>query len=238
MWKPEISIVIPVYNEKDSLPVLIPKVVEVMKPLQRKFELILVDDGSTDGSFDIIKGYSEKYMEVRYLRFKANGGQTAAFAAGFQAVAGEIVVTLDADLQNDPADIPRLLSCLPEYDVVCGWRADRKDTRIKKISSRIANAVRRRITKDSIHDTGCSLKVYNKVLLDRIKLFKGMHRFLPVLLAMEGAKVYEVKVNHGQRRYGISKYNIGNRLFVGIYDLFAVRWMQRRQLSYEIAERS
>lgn len=238
MWKPEISIVIPVYNEKDNLPILIPKIIEAMRPLDNKFEVILVDDGSSDGSFEIIQGYSEKYLQIRYLRFKTNAGQTAAFAAGFKDALGEVVVTLDADLQNDPADIPKLLSCLSEYDVVCGWRAERKDTVIKKLSSLIANGFRRKVTGDTIHDTGCSLKVYRKELLDKIKLFKGMHRFLPMLLSMEGAKIVEVKVSHSQRKHGSSKYNIRNRLFTGLYDLFAVRWMQKRQLRYEIAERS
>lgn len=233
MWKPEISVVIPVYNEEENLPILIPKITEVLKPLDKNFEIILVDDGSTDNSFNVIKDLSSRFMEVRYIRFKKNTGQTAAFDAGFKNALGDVVVTLDADLQNDPADIPKLLSYIPDYDIVCGWRAERKDPLIKKISSRIANSFRNFLTKDSIHDTGCSLKVYKREWLDKIKLYKGLHRFLPTLLKLEGARIIEVKVSHNPRKFGRSKYNIRNRLFTGLYDLLAVRWMQKRRLNYE-----
>lgn len=233
MWKPEISVVIPVYNEEENLPILIPKIVEVLKPLNKNFEIILVDDGSTDNSFNVIKDLGSKYMEVRYIRFKKNTGQTAAFDAGFKNALGDVVITLDADLQNDPADIPKLLSYIPDYDIVCGWRAERKDPLIKKISSRIANSFRNFLTKDSIHDTGCSLKVYKREWLDKIKLYKGLHRFLPTLLKLEGARIIEVKVSHNPRKFGRSKYNIRNRLFTGLCDLLVVRWMQKRRLNYE-----
>lgn len=238
MWKPEISIVIPVYNEEENLPILIPQIIEALKPLERRFEIILVDDGSIDNSFNVIRELSSKYMEVRYIRFRKNAGQTAAFDAGFRNALGDIVVTLDSDLQNDPRDIPKLLSYIPSYDIVCGWRAERKDLLVKKISSRIANNFRNIFTKDSIHDTGCSLKVYKREWLDRIKLYRGMHRFLPTLLKMEGASVIEVKVTHNPRRFGRSKYNIKNRLWTGLYDLVVVRWMQKRRLTYEVTERS
>lgn len=238
MFKPEISIVIPVYNEEKNLPILVPRIIEVLKPLERNFEIILVDDGSTDNSFNIIKELCGKYIEIRYIRFKKNSGQTAAFDAGFKNVLGDIIVTLDGDLQNDPMDIPKLLSYIPRYDVVCGWRASRKDPLIKKISSRIANNFRNLVTKDMIHDTGCSLKAYKREFLSGIKLYRGMHRFLPTLLAMEGANIIEIKVNHNPRRFGKSKYNISNRLFTGIYDLLAVRWMQKKRLDYCILERS
>lgn len=238
MWKPEISVIVPVYNEEENLPILVPQIVEALKTLDKKFEVVLVDDGSIDTSYDVIKALAGKFTEVRYIRFKRNTGQTAAFDAGFKNALGEIVVTLDSDLQNDPRDIPRLISYVPEYDVVCGWRADRRDPVIKKISSMIANAFRNFLTGENIHDTGCSLKVYKRHLLAQIKLFRGMHRFLPTLLKMEGAKVIEVKVSHNPRRYGESKYNIKNRLFSGLYDLAAVRWMQNRKLDYEIMDRS
>lgn len=238
MWKAEISVIMPIYNEEKNLSVLVPQVVNVLKPLDRKFEIILVDDGSTDNSFNEIRELSTKYMEVRYIRFKKNAGQTAAFDAGFRNAMGDIVVTLDSDLQNDPKDIPKLLSYIPDYDIVCGWRIDRKDSLVKKISSRIANNFRNIFTKDSIHDTGCSLKVYKREWLERIRLFRGMHRFLPTLLKMEGARVAEIKVSHNPRRFGKSKYNIRNRLFTGLYDLLAVRWMQKRRLTYEVSERS
>lgn len=233
MWEPEISIVIPVYNEEENLPLLVPQVIDVLRPLDKKFEIIIVDDGSTDNSFNVIKDLSSRYMELRYIRFKKNAGQTAAFDAGFKNALGDVVVTLDSDLQNDPQDIPRLLSYIPDYDIVCGWRAERKDPILKRISSRIANSFRNFFTKDSIHDTGCSLKVYKHEWLSKIKLFRGLHRFLPTLLKMEGARVIEVKVSHKPRRFGRSKYNIRNRLFTGLYDLLAVRWMQKRRLNYE-----
>lgn len=238
MFKPEISIVLPVYNEEENLPVLIPQIIEVMQNLGRRYEVILIDDGSTDKSFEIINDLSKKYMEIRYIKFKNNAGQSAAFDAGFKAAMGDIIVTLDSDLQNDPKDIPKLISFIPQFDVVCGWRAGRKDSVMKKISSKIANRVRNFSVKDNIHDTGCSLKVYKKEWVDKIKLYDGMHRFLPALLSMEGANIKEVKVNHKPRQYGCSKYGIFNRLFVGIYDLLAVRWMQKRKLNYDISERS
>lgn len=238
MWKPEISVVLPVYNEEENLSVLVPQIVEVLKPLDKQYEILLIDDGSTDKSFDVIKELSTKYIEVRYLRFKKNAGQTAAFDAGFKNAIGDIVITLDSDLQNDPKDIPKLLSYIPEYDAVCGWRAERQDPVSKKISSKIANGFRNMLTNENIHDTGCSLKVYKRDWLNDIKLFRGMHRFLPTLLKMEGAKIIEVKVNHNPRKFGKSKYNMKNRLFSGLYDLLAVRWMQNRKLNYEIGERS
>lgn len=238
MWKPEISVIVPVYNEEENLPILVPQIISVLKPLERKFEIILVDDGSTDNSFNIIKDLSNQHMEIRYIRFKKNTGQTAAFDAGFKGAMGDIIVTLDSDLQNDPRDIPKLLSYIPDYDVVCGWRANRKDSFVKKLSSRIANNFRNLLTKDLIHDTGCSLKVYKHELIKKIKLYRGMHRFLPTLLLMEGARLVEVKVSHAQRKFGKSKYNIKNRLFSGLYDLLAVRWMQKRKLDYVISERS
>ena len=234
----DISIVVPVYNEEENLPRLIPHLADVLRKVGRKFEIILVDDGSVDSSIDIIKNLITKYKEISYLRFIRNCGQTAAIDAGFKTARGDIVITLDGDLQNDPEDIPGMLTYIPEYDIVCGWRVDRQDSLVKKISSRIGNGFRRNITGDRIHDTGCSLKIYKREWLKRIKLFKGMHRFLPVLLQMEGARIIEVKVNHKLRQYGKSKYNIRNRLFAGLYDLLAVRWMQKRALDYQIGERS
>lgn len=238
MWKPEISVVLPVYNEEENLPVLVPQIVEVMRTLDRKYEIILVDDGSTDRSFEVIGDLGKKYMETRYIRFKNNSGQSAAFDAGFKAAMGDIIVTLDSDLQNDPNDIPKLISYIPQYDIVCGRRAGRQDSFTKRLSSVIANKARNFLIKDNIHDTGCSLKVYKKEWIDKIKLYNGMHRFLPALLDMEGARIMEVKVSHHPRQYGTSKYNIRNRLFKGLYDLLAVRWMQKRRLNYEISERS
>lgn len=231
----KISLVIPVYNEEESLPTLMEEIDAVMAA-HTNYEAIFVDDGSNDRSLSTLLGLKERYPKIRILKLKGRCGQTSAMDAGFRNAKGRIVVTLDADLQNDPADINRLLAELNGYDVVIGWRADRKDTWVKKISSRIANLVRNMMTDEDIKDTGCTLKAYKREFLERMKLFNGMHRFLPTLIRMEGGRIKEVKVNHRPRRFGKSKYNIRNRLFGSIYDLIAVRWMKRRHLNYEIEE--
>lgn len=231
----DISLVIPVYNEEESLPALMEEIDAAMS-VHNSYEVVFVDDGSSDRSLSALLGLKERYPKIRILKLKGRFGQTSAMDAGFRKAKGKVVVTLDADLQNDPADINRLLAELDGYDVVVGWRADRKDTRVKRISSRIANFVRNSITDEDIKDTGCTLKAYKREFLDRIKLFNGMHRFLPTILRMEGGRIKEVRVNHRPRRFGVSKYNIRNRLFSSIYDLIAVRWMKRRYLNYEIEE--
>ncbi|MGH9389779.1 MAG: glycosyltransferase family 2 protein [Vicinamibacteria bacterium] len=233
---PKISVVVPVYNEEESLYLLAQAVLGVMKRLVATYEIIFVDDGSCDATPEILRRLAALSNAVRFLRFARNCGQTAAMDAGFRAARGEIVVTLDADLQNDPSDIPRLLEKIGEFDVVIGWRRHRRDPWIRKISSRIANGVRNWGTGESVKDVGCSLKAYRRDFLDRVKLFDGMHRFLPSLLAMEGARILEVEVSHHPRRYGKSKYGIRNRAFRALWDLAAVRWMKRRSLDYRIIE--
>lgn len=231
----DISLVIPVYNEEESLPVLMAEIDDEMA-LHKNYEVIFIDDGSSDRSLKTLIGLKEKYPRIRVIKLRSRSGQTSAMDAGFRRARGKVVITMDADLQNDPADINKLLSELDEYDIVIGWRADREDTWVKRMSSRIANLVRNRITEEDIKDVGCTLKAYKREFLERVKLYNGMHRFLPTLFKMEGARVREVKVNHRPRRYGKSKYNIRNRLFNSIYDLLAVRWMKRRRLTYEIEE--
>lgn len=231
----DISLVIPVYNEEESLPFLMAEIDDAMAS-HKNYEVIFVDDGSTDGSLSILLRLKEKYTRVRVIKLKGRYGQTSAMEAGFKKAKGRIVVTIDADLQNDPADIDKLLNELDGCDIVIGWRAERKDTWLKRLSSKIANLARNRITNEDIKDIGCTLKVYKRDFLDKVKLYNGMHRFLPTLLKIEGARVKEVKVNHRPRRYGRSKYNIRNRLFSSIHDLMAVRWMKRRRLTYEIEE--
>lgn len=230
---PHISVVLPIFNEEESLPVLLPRITAALTPLNRPYEIVCVDDGSTDGSLAFLKDAARKDPRIRIVHFKRNHGQTAAFDAGFHATQGEIVVTMDADLQNDPADIPLLIEKMGEFDVVCGWRHQRNDPWIKLFSSRIANGVRNWLSEETITDTGCSLKAFHRKDLLNLKLYNGMHRFLPTLLKMEGCRVTEVKVNHFPRQYGESKYGIGNRLFKGLYDLIAVRWMKKRQLRYK-----
>ncbi|MFQ5700966.1 MAG: glycosyltransferase family 2 protein [Acidobacteriota bacterium] len=233
---PEVSIVVPVYNERENLSALLGEIVPVMESESRPFEIIFVDDGSTDGSAEILRGLKAADPRVRVLTAERNAGQTAAMAAGFGAARGDIVVTLDADLQNDPRDIPALLGRLEGCDAVVGWRAGRRDAWLRRISSRVANAVRNRLSGDDIIDTGCSLKAYRREALGRIKLFNGMHRFLPTLLRLEGYRVRQVKVSHRPRHAGVSKYNMRNRLFRASADLLAVMWMKRRTIQYRVTE--
>ncbi len=225
---PRVSVVVPVYNEEESLEPLYRELDAALSDLEGGIELVLVDDGSRDRSREIMRDLARKDPRVRPIALDGNHGQSAAFEAGFRAARGEIIATLDADLQNDPADLPRLIGLLAEADVVNGVRADRHDGLVRKISSRIGNGFRNRFTGESVTDVGCSLRVFRAEHARRIKMFRGMHRFLPTLLRMEGARVIEVPVAHRARRFGESKYGIGNRIWVGLADVFAVRWMQAR----------
>lgn len=234
--RPEISLVIPVYNEQENLPVLAAEIRAALEPLARPYEVILVDDGSTDSTPEVLRRLAREDPRVRVLRQRRNSGQSAALDAGFRHARGEIVVTLDADLQNDPADIPRLLERLDGFDVVSGVRARRQDDWVRRVSSRIANRVRNRVTRESVTDVGCTLRAVRAEYLRRIPVFNGMHRFLPTLLRMEGARVTEVPVNHRPRLHGEPKYNIRNRAFRALVDLFGVRWMQTRWIDRHLAE--
>jgi glycosyltransferase involved in cell wall biosynthesis len=233
---PEISIVIPVYNEEENLPILAAEIHGAMRPLGRPYEVIYVDDGSTDGSPGVLLELAREDPATRVVRQRRNAGQTAALDAGFRFARGGIVVTLDADLQNDPADIPRLLAAMEGYDVVSGVRARRRDTWVRKASSRIANRVRNRLTHDDVTDVGCTLRACRAEFLRGIPVFTGMHRFLPTLLAMAGARKTEIPVNHRPRLHGQPKYNISNRLWRALADLFAVRWMQKRWIDRRLSE--
>jgi dolichol-phosphate mannosyltransferase len=232
-----LSFVIPVYNEEGNLPRLFEEIAAAVAGLGVPWEVWFVDDGSSDRSLAVIRELAAARPEVRYLALARNTGQSAALYAGFQAAGGDVVITLDADLQNDPADVPAMLRHFGEYDMVTGWRHDRRDTWSKRVGSRIGNAVRNRLTGESIHDTGCSLKVMRAEMLKRIKMFRGLHRFLPTLMRMEGAKVLEVKVSHRPRLHGVSKYTNLRRGIEGFYDLMSVRWMLRRHLDIRIRER-
>ncbi len=234
----KISLVIPVYNEEENLPILHREIRDALKGVSCDLEILLVDDGSTDSSLAVIKELSSQDPAIRYISFARNCGQSAAFAAGFQEVEGDVVVTMDADLQNDPRDIPVLLA---EYengaDMVIGWRAKRKDTWVKRMASKFANGVRNTLSRETVRDTGCSLKILRADMARRIPMFTGMHRFLPTLMKMQSAIVTEVRVNHRPRKHGVSKYGIWDRAFSALYDLFAVRWMQKRYIQYQIKER-
>ena len=236
MSQRKISIVIPVYNEEGNIKPLIAELWEVLHALGKSYEIIFVDDGSRDRSFEILKAAASQDPQIRIIRFNKNSGQTAAFDAGFKAAQGDVVVTMDADLQNDPHDIPRLVEKIEEFDIVCGWRHQRRDPWIKIVSSKIANFVRNKLSEEEIVDTGCSLKAYKRECLQRLKLFNGLHRFLPTLAKMEGCTVTQVKVNHRPRRFGLTKYSISNRMVRAFADLLAVRWMKKRHLDYKIEE--
>jgi dolichol-phosphate mannosyltransferase len=200
------------------------------------YELVFVDDGSGDNTASVLQELAAKHAEVGVIRLRRNAGQSAALDAGFKRARGQVVVTLDADLQNDPGDIPKLLRELQDYDVVCGIRQGRQDTWLRRASSTIANGIRRRVLHDDITDVGCSLRAYRRHCLATIKLYNGMHRFLPVLLQIEGFRIGQTPVRHHPRRHGQSKYNVRNRAWRALMDLWAVRWMQNRQLRYEVME--
>ncbi len=240
--RPWASVVIPIKDERDNLLVLTEQLLTVMGTalLSRTapFEIIYTDDGSIDGSSDLLDSIASTHKTVKVLHFDRNYGQSSAFDAGFRHAAGELIITMDGDLQFDPADILKLLPFSAEYDLVCGWRKDRHDTFTKRLSSRLANAVRSRMAGDRIHDTGCSLKIFRRPVIERIPMFEGMHRFFPALALMHGFTVTEVPVRHYPRKHGVSKYGVGNRLFKGLYDLIAVRWMQSRCLRYQTLQSS
>ncbi len=230
--------VIPIKDERDNLQPLTAQLTKVLGSLEQSheapFEIVYVDDGSTDGSSALLDEIGKRTPEVRVLHFDRNHGQTAAFAAGFRHARGELIATLDGDLQYDPADITLLLPLITEYDLVCGRRRQRLDTLVRRLSSRLAYLIRNVVLGDGIHDSGCSLKIFRRTVVERIPLFRNMHRFFPALAKMHGFSVTEVPVQHFPRAHGRSKYGVGNRLFAGLYDLVAVRWMQKRCFHYTI----
>jgi len=233
---PNLSIVIPVYNERDNLVPLWEELRAVLDRIGRTAEILFVDDCSRDGSAEVLSGLRKKDPAIRVLHLNPNSGQTAALLAGFGTARGEIVVTLDGDRQNDPSDIPSLLAKLPDFDAAVGYRANRADNWVRRISAKVSNAVRNAVSRDDIIDTGCMLKAFRTECLRALPQFNGMHRFLPTLLRMSGYKVCQLPVNHRPRVAGESKYGIGNRLFPALRDLFGVRWLQNRHMTYTVEE--
>ncbi len=228
---PEISVVVPVFNEEENLPILQSELRAALAGLD--YELIFVDDGSTDRSAESI----ERAANVRVLRFEKNTGQSAALYAGIKAARGRTIVMIDSDLQNDPADIPRLIAEISRgADLVCGFRARRKDTLSKRLTSRIANFVRSRFTRDYVRDTGCTLKAMRRGCADALVPFKGMHRFIPALIRGAGFTLVEIPVNHRPRRFGQTKYGFGSRAWRATMDMFGVRWLLLRRLNYKIRD--
>jgi glycosyltransferase involved in cell wall biosynthesis len=229
-------VVVPIHDEVESLDPLYREIFAAVGDLQGGVELVLVDDGSQDGSLETMRKIAAVDRRVRVLALDHQCGQSTALEAGFSVVRGEITATMDGDLQNDPADLPKLLARLDDADVVNGVRTNRHDSWVRLLSSKIGNGFRNWVTGENITDVGCSLRVMRSVYLRRVPLFRGMHRFLPTLLRMQGARVAEVPVSHRARSFGRSKYGIGNRLFVGVVDVLAVRWMQSRTVVYRVEE--
>lgn len=232
----DITVVIPVYNEEECLPLLERELLTTLRDYPHPWEVILVNDGSSDRSAEVIVEICGRNPQFRALHFARNCGQSAAMAAGFRAARAHITVTLDADLQNDPADIPRLLEHMRDHDCVCGWRQKRHDSAFRRLQSRIANGVRNWVLGEDIKDVSCSLKAYRTDLLQKIHLFRGAHRFLPTLLKLEGANVIELPVNHRPRAAGVPKWGLWNRVFRATVDLFGVRWLKNRAFRYVIAK--
>jgi len=222
-----ISIVVPVYNEKDNVKLLYEKIKDVMIKNNYEHEIIFVDDGSTDGTFDVLKEIAERDKSFKVIRFRRNFGQTAAMAAGFDYAHGDIIVSMDGDLQNDPEDIPKLLEKIEEgYDVVSGWRKERQDEPKRVFLSKVANRLISKITKVELHDYGCSLKAYRADIAKNLHMYGEMHRFIPALANIYGATITEIPVSHHPRKFGKSKYNL-SRTFRVIVDLILVYFMQK-----------
>ena len=234
----DLSVVIPVYNEEESLPPLWAELREVLDRLGLAFEVVFVDDGSRDRSAEIVRSFREADPRVRLVRLKANAGETAATDAGFKAARGQRVVVMDADLQNDPRDIPTLLSHLDHWDAATGWRVTRSegDNVVRRASSRIANHIRNWVTGETVQDSGCTFRAFRRDCLRGLVLYHGFHRFIPTLLKMRGYRVVEVPVSHRPRRFGRTTYGVLNRAFVAFADLMVVRWMNARLLRYEVVE--
>ncbi|AKB37907.1 Glycosyl transferase, family 2 [Methanosarcina siciliae C2J] len=224
----ELSTVIPAYNEEESVVPCYWEVIEALKPLGKSYEIIFVDDGSTDSTFEKLNELSKTDSRLRVLKLRKNFGQSAALRAGFDHAEGRYIITMDADLQNDPHDIPLLLQKLEseDFDVVCGWRYSRKDTFSKKVYSKFANYLRKKLTHEQIHDSGCTLRAYKKECVNNLELYGELHRYIPAMLGWKGYRIGEIKINHRERQYGKTKYN-WKRLFRGFLDLLVVAFWER-----------
>jgi dolichol-phosphate mannosyltransferase len=237
---PVLSFVIPCHNEEGNLRALVAAIGAAAEPLALSYEIVLTDDCSTDGSWALLKEMAAADRRLRAQRFAYNCGQSAAMFAGLKAARGRYLVTLDADLQNDPQDLPKFMDALQRYDCVCGTRVEARgqgDSLVRVLSSRIANWVRNRLSGETISDAGCCFRAFKRECVADLKFFKGMHRFLPTLIKIEGYTVGEVAIRHNPRTAGSTHYGVWNRLFASFQDLLAVRWMKKRMYRYQIAER-
>lgn len=238
--RPVLSVVAPCHNEEDSLIPLVNAIRQAVQSLDLDYEIVIVDDFSTDKSWEILRDLGAKDPRIRGRRLAKNCGQSAALWAGINAASGQFIATVDADLQNDPKDLPKFLEALKDHDCVCGSRAESRaqgDSWVRRLSSQIANTVRNRFTSENVSDSACGYRVFRRECVVNLKFFKGMHRFLPTLIKMEGYRVTEIPVSHNARLNGKSHYGIWNRLFETSWDLFAIRWMQKRCFQYQVEER-
>ena len=237
---PEISLVIPCYNEEGNLRALADTITSALDPLGIPYEVVITDDASTDNSWTLLKEIAAADPRFHIQRFNFNFGESAASWAGMKMARGRYIITLDADLQNDPRDVPKFLQALNQYDCVCGTRVATRgqgDNFVRIVSSHIANWVRNKLSSENISDAGCTYRAFRRECLASIKFFKGAHRFLPTLIKMEGFSVTEIPVTNNPRFAGQSHYGVWNRLFKSFYDLLAVRWMKKRMIRYEIVEK-
>ena len=233
---PELSLVVPAFNEQEVIPELLRRAEAALKLTTKSFEILIVDDGSTDDTPKLLSEAMLTRPWLRVLRMKKNGGQSAAFDAGFKAARGQIIATIDADLQNDPEEIARLLPMLEGFDMITGWRQKRADSAFRRFQTKFANRIRNWISQETIQDSASSLKIYRRQCLDGIYLFTGSHRFMPTLVKMRGFKVLETPVKHSPRYAGTAKYGLRNRAWRAFVDLLGVRWMKKRFLRYEAKE--
>lgn len=236
----QLSIVLPCYNEEGNLPALIGAVREALEPLRIEYEIVITDDCSRDGSWELLKKFAGEDKRIRVQRFEKNAGQSAALWAGMKAARGKFIATLDADMQNDPRDLPKFLEALEKFDCVCGSRVESRakgDNKIRVISSRIANNVRNSLSGETVSDSGCCFRAFKRECIADLKFFKGMHRFMPTLIKMEGFSVAEIPISTHPRLAGKTNYGVWNRLFSSLHDLLAVRWMKKKMFRFHIAER-
>ena len=235
---PYLSLVIPAYNEQEVIAALLSRVETSLAQLGRPFEVVIVDDGSSDDTPRMLDDAARQRPWLRIIRMGSNAGQSAAFEAGFRSARGQVIATIDADLQNDPEELPRLVKLLETegFDMINGWRKDRNDTQFRRWQSRMANRIRNRLSGETINDSACSLKVYKRHCLDGLFMFNGAHRFMLTLVKMRGYTVMEVPVKHSRRFAGTAKYGFRNRAFRAFKDLLGVRWLKSRFLRYDATE--
>jgi glycosyltransferase involved in cell wall biosynthesis len=237
---PDISIIVPIKDEAENIELLAGEIADALAPRDWSWETVWIDDGSTDGSLALLENLHAVDPRHRYLSFAENRGQSAALCAGFKACRGKVLATIDGDGQNDPTDLPDLLELVltDESDMVNGYRARRRDSLVRKISSKVGNGFRTWLTGKTVRDVGCSTRAFRRECIEDLPRFNGMHRFLPTLIGMRGFRMTEVPVNHRPRRFGQSKYNISNRLWVGLGDTLGVMWLKKRAFSYTIQSKS